>query len=453
MDTDGSIDLKGRTSFSTISVDLKDNVIELCQSLGMIVTVNEDRRVDKYLKTGVCYHLSIQTSLEDKLQLFRLPRKIRRVQEEIDKNKRRECREYNPIKSIVALDYEEEMTCFIVDNIEHLFLINDFIVTHNTRNSVGDACFMAYPFRYNPHTYKWETTGQSDKILYISTEQEPAEIQTLIIAYLTGFNEEKLLTGTYDAEEEKIIDQAIRLVEIFKDNFIINQIPDPDIAKIKGEIRKAHIESQMHIVFYDYVFSSPALLNEFRDLKIREDVVLMMLTAALKDVAVELNIFIMTSTQLSGEYETKKGIKNQTLLRGAKSIIDKGDLGCIMLPISEEERVMMKEITAKYSIEPNMVTDIYKNRRGTYSNIKIWSYMDLGTCKKIDLFVTNGGYEIINFDIKKYVTNFDFDTSFFDELEKAEVCLKPITKNDVTPTGEIKQSYFKPIIDDDELRF
>ena len=317
-----------------------------------------------------------------------------------------------------------------------------------TRNSVGDACFMAFPFRYNPQTYRWETTGQSEKILYIATEQEQCEIQTLIIAYLTGFNEEKILTGTYDAEEEKIINQAIRLVGMFRDNFIITQIADPDIAKIKSEIRKAHIEHNMTAVFYDYIFSSPALLNEFRDLRIREDVALMMLTTALKDIAVELNLFIMTSTQLSGEYDKTQGIKNQTLLRGSKSIIDKGDIGCIMLPISEEERVRMKEITAKYSIEPNMVTDIYKNRRGHHTNIKIWSYVDLGTCKKTDLFVTNGGYEILDFDIKKYMINFDFDRTFLETLPKDQVCLKPVELKDVEPTtGEIKPSYYG-IVDD-----
>ena len=32
------------------------------------------------------------------------------------------------------------MTCFYVDNDEHLFLMNDYIVTHNTRTMIADAC-------------------------------------------------------------------------------------------------------------------------------------------------------------------------------------------------------------------------------------------------------------------------------------------------------------------------
>lgn len=31
------------------------------------------------------------------------------------------------------MNYKEDMTCFYVDNEEHLFLMNDYIVTHNTR--------------------------------------------------------------------------------------------------------------------------------------------------------------------------------------------------------------------------------------------------------------------------------------------------------------------------------
>ena len=50
----------------------------------------------------------------------------------------------------------------MVDNEEHLFLTEDYIVTHNTRNAVADACYLAYPFRYNGRTCKWEQEGNGD---------------------------------------------------------------------------------------------------------------------------------------------------------------------------------------------------------------------------------------------------------------------------------------------------
>ena len=73
------------------------------------------------------------------------------------------------------------MTCFMVDNEEHLFLTEDFIVTHNTRNAVADACYLAYPFRYNNVTCEWEQKGNNEKVLFIVTEQRFKEVRILAI--------------------------------------------------------------------------------------------------------------------------------------------------------------------------------------------------------------------------------------------------------------------------------
>ena len=69
---------------------------------------------------------------------------------------------------------------------------------------------------------------------------------------------------------------------------------------------------------YDYIFSSPNLLGEFRDLRIREDTALMMLSTALKDLAVEYNLYVESGTQLSGNYDEWEGVRNQTLIRGTQ---------------------------------------------------------------------------------------------------------------------------------------
>ena len=37
-------------------------------------------------------------------------------------------------------------------------------------------------------------------------------------------------------------------------------------------------------------------------------------------------------------------------------------------------------------------------RRGKYTNIRIWSSVDLGTCRKSDLFVTDGQFNIVQMD-------------------------------------------------------
>ena len=41
-----------------------------------------------------------------------------------------------------------------------------------TRMAVADACYLAYPIRFNENNYKWENTGHNEKILFIITEQK-----------------------------------------------------------------------------------------------------------------------------------------------------------------------------------------------------------------------------------------------------------------------------------------
>lgn len=286
-----------------------------------------------------------------------------------------------------------------------------------TRSMVGDACHIAYPIRYHTTHHAWEVEGNCQKILYISTEQEVEEIQTLILAYLTGINEEKILYGRYSQEEYEIIQQALSVMENYKDNFIIAQLPDPNVALVKGLIRKNCILYDTEYVFYDYIFSSPNLLSEFKDFHIREDVILCLLSTALKDLAVELNVFLMSSTQLSGDIDQKKGIKDQTCLRGAKSIADKVDVGCIITIVTEEEKNILSKLSADKGIMPNQVTDIYKLRRGRFNRIRIWSIADLGTCRKKDLFITDANFKTIE-GFVPMITNFGIeeDTSLCELL-------------------------------------
>lgn len=140
-----------------------------------------------------------------------------------------------------------------------------------TRSMIGDACYIAYPVRYNPSRKVWEHTGNSERVLYVATEQKLEEIQTMILSYISGINEEKLLYGTYNEEEKEIFEKAIKIMDMFQDNLIIARIPDPNFSKIKTMFRKHCLNDDVQYVFYDYIFSSPSLLSEFRDLRVRED--------------------------------------------------------------------------------------------------------------------------------------------------------------------------------------
>lgn len=269
LDTDGSIDEKGRVGYSTVSPMLRDGIIELCESLGLTTHIIEDKR-NQYT-TGVAYHIRIQGSKQQKTKMFKLKRKKEIAIKYLNNGKREERRDRDSIIKIEATDKYTDMTCFYVDNPEHLFLINNFICTHNTRAAVGDACYIAYPIYYDVEKGKWIRHGDTEKVLFIATEQDHSEIQTLILAYLSGVDEEKIISSHCNPEEKERLRQAILVMQQYKDNLFIARVPNPNVEQIKAIVRQNYIVNNIQNVFYDYIFSSPSLLGEFRDLKIRED--------------------------------------------------------------------------------------------------------------------------------------------------------------------------------------
>jgi hypothetical protein len=174
------------------------------------------------------------------------------------------------------------------------------------------------------------------------------------------------------------------------------RIPDPCASVIQNLFRRYAFQEGVENFFYDYIFSSPAMLNEYRDLGLREDVCLRLLTTALKNLAVELNAFIMSATQLSNDDDPKGGFKDFRNIRGSRAIVDLADFACIRRRPSPDELNLVSGFEKRYNYTPNMITDIFKNRRGRWTMLSIWSAIDLGTLRTIDLFVTTPDYKPID---------------------------------------------------------
>lgn len=99
---------------------------------------------------------------------------------------------------------------------------------------------------------------------------------------------------------------------------------------------------------------------------------------------------------MNGNWQEFKGLRNQNLIRGSKGIVDKIDVGGISLPVTQEEHEVIDVLARKLGKDlPTQVQDIYKVRRGKYNRVRIWSKVDLGTCRTEDLFLTDAeGNEI-----------------------------------------------------------
>jgi replicative DNA helicase len=325
---------------------------------------------------------------------------------------------YDKIKTIVSLGVVEEMTCFYVDNDEHLFLTEDYVVTHNTRQAVGDACYLAYPIRYDTYKEKWVQDGSNEKTLFIMTEQSTKEVRRMVMAYLTGINERKFRYNNFTKEERQRIEIAKKIIKKYNNLFLV-KCPNPTIELVKTLVRENVITHDIKYVFYDYIFISPSLLGEFKGFALRNDEILSMFAAALKDLANELDVACFTSTQVNAKADDNTQIRGEGTLAGGRATINKADNGCICARPTKAELDVLADVTSTYGV-PNMVTDIFKVRNGEWTQVRIWSILDLSIMRKKDLFITDerlnpieGFYETPNYKI----TNFEDKEE--SELEKA----------------------------------
>lgn len=191
-----------------------------------------------------------------------------------------------------------------------------------TRSMIANACFIACDKIYD-ESFGWIKNGTKEPTLFITTEQELEEIQTMMLAFLSNVNEEHILNGSYEGnEEERVREAAIYLSE---SPLYIEELPDFSLKDVEDRIKKNIRDHDVKYVFHDYIHTSLKILEEITrrsgGIKLREDNVLFMLSTRLKDMCNKYGIFIMSATQLNADYQESK-TPDQNLLRGAKSIAD-----------------------------------------------------------------------------------------------------------------------------------
>ena len=217
----------------------------------------------------------------------------------------------------------------------------------------------------------------------------------MILAYLSDINESKFKYGHFTEEEKKVINQAKQVIKEYASNFVLVRIPNPTIELVKTKVREKVLLHNIGYVIYDYIFIGPALLNEFRHFGVRNDEVLLMMATALKDLAVELNVWVLTATQVNANADNNTNIRNEASLAGGRATINKADNGAIMARPTKEELEILEPVTSVYG-KPNLVIDIFKVRSGEWTQVRVWSLVDLGRMRRQDLFLTNSRLEVIN---------------------------------------------------------
>lgn len=277
--------------------------------------------------------------------------------------------------------------------------------TGKTRSMIADACNFACNKIYHEQ-FGWIKNGTCEPTLFIATEQDKSEVQTMMLAFLSNVNEEHILNGQYQDDERERVLEAARILR--ESPIWIEELPDFSLQDVENKIKKNIRDHDVKYVLFDYIQTSLKILEEITrragGVRLREDNILFMLSARLKDLANKYGIFIMSATQLNGDYKDSE-TPDQNLLRGAKSIADRIDVGMILLGVTDEDLTKLEPIldSNKNLQRPNIKLSIYKNRRGRYKGCFLWCAADLGTCRIHPQFCTNWRLEMLSIEDIKVV--------------------------------------------------
>jgi len=138
MDTDGTISLNNGLSFCTTSITLAQQMQYLIHSLGGFCSIKS--RIPTYTYNGIKQKGRIAYNLHISRLNINLKKQLCSLQRKKDRIKKGQYDDSNKIR-IDNIEYigMQDCYCILIDHEEHLYLTDNFIVTHNTLLAVYRA--------------------------------------------------------------------------------------------------------------------------------------------------------------------------------------------------------------------------------------------------------------------------------------------------------------------------
>ena len=272
-----------------------------------------------------------------------------------------------------------------------------------TRTAIKDMANASMTEYYDKKTKRWVKTGASVPSLFISTELNKDELQTVLLAFISGMTTSEIESGEFNAEQKQRLEHSVAIIKESQMYFVY--IEDFSALDIRMIIEEYIIKYNVKFVVFDYIQNSPKLARTFQDIYgkngIREDEVLVELSRSLKNMAEKYNVFILSSTQLNSlADEDNIGVsRTGRALRGGASTINKADYGIIIAkptPMDLKKLAAIQKEEGGFQGIPTFGHFVFKNRSGA-SDIIIWTDYNMGNMREKPLFVTDFNYNLISY--------------------------------------------------------
>lgn len=332
-DTDGHIDSKGGYSITTTGLQLSEDIIQLCRSLGYRCTKSTYDRTSE----GKSVEYVIRISTDD--LIFTSEKHFSNYSKRKIPKKEHDYK----ILRITNIEYigEEECQCISVDSKDHTYLCDDFIVTHNTWFLILLACHCCL---------------EGLRVLFFTTEMSEEQIEdrleAMLVKRITGidFNYGKFKSGTLSKEQEDAYFQFLDEKQ-YLEPIIIETATG--VSNVSAKIE----QYKPHIVFVDGAY----LMEDDRGAK-DDWLRVAHITRDLKALAKQKKLPIVINSQADSTTSKKTGPELENI-GFSKAIGHDSDV--VMSLFRDEEMIEDKEMKVK----------ILKQREGTLGNVMLnWDF-------------------------------------------------------------------------------
>lgn len=131
-------------TYSTTSNKLKDDIIELVQSLGYLAYTKDQFHYNKYHYKNECYyHIEIICPNNEKLKILRVNKKLMKTP--LINIKSHKTQYKDNVMHIINIKKVEptKQRCILIDDPLHVYITENFIPTHNTYCGIASTCFLS----------------------------------------------------------------------------------------------------------------------------------------------------------------------------------------------------------------------------------------------------------------------------------------------------------------------
>ncbi|MFN3353918.1 MAG: DnaB-like helicase C-terminal domain-containing protein, partial [Brevundimonas sp.] len=300
LDTDGWVETFGAVRIALASRRLAEDVQTLVRSLGGVcsISVKHPTFTHKGEKKAGLPSYVCNISHPDRASLMTLARK------------RRRCAEGMRFRAPTIVSVEpagvEPVQCIAVSHPDHLYVTDDYIVTHNTALALNVAMNAA---------------RAGSRVFFSSLEMSKEQLATRALAELAGVSGDRIRKGAITEADFARLHDAAR--EYHKLPIHIDETGGISIAKLCARARRHQRKHGIDLLIVDYL-QLITIDGAKGGNRVQE---VTAITTALKALAKELNVPIIALSQLSRQVEAREDKRPQLSdLRESGSIEQDADV-------------------------------------------------------------------------------------------------------------------------------